>query len=105
MIATYGKESMDTLKNPRRRILSNEEMDAVTDVIATEGEVSGLIALWGVLLGYPLKNHTGEPFHPGSVQIPEDQWHKIAGAMVRTKINVTNFPGFTMVNSGPSGIE
>lgn len=86
---------------PRHRPLTDKELDAITDVIATEGETSGLVALWGVLLGYPMKNHTGDPFHPGSVEIPEKQWTAIAGAMIATKVAVTNFPGFTMVNTGP----
>jgi hypothetical protein len=86
---------------PRHRPLTNHELVAVTDVIATEGEVAGLVALWSVLLGYPMANHTGPPFSPGSVEIPEAQWHAIAGAMVKSRVEVTNFPGFTMVNTGP----
>ena len=87
----------------KQRPLTNHELVAVTDVIATEGEVAGLVALWSVLLGYPLANHTGPPFHPGSFAIPEAQWKAIGTAMMETKVAVTNFPGFTLVNTGPSG--
>ena len=87
-----------------QRPLTNEELDAVTDVVATEGEVAGLVALWAVLLGYPLAHHPGQ-LRPGDYEIPEAQWRKIAAAMVDTKIAVTNFPGFSMVNTGPSGYE
>ena len=88
----------------RQRPLTDGELDAVTDVIAAEGEVSGLVALWAVLLGYPLANHPGQ-LRPGDYAIPESQWRRIAAAMIATTIAPTDFPGFTMVNSGPSGYE
>jgi hypothetical protein len=88
----------------KQRPLTDGELDAVTDVIAAEGEVSGLVALWAVLLGYPLANHPGQ-LRPGDYAIPEVQWRKIAAAMIATTIAPTDFPGFTMVNSGPSGYE
>ncbi len=87
-----------------QRPLTQDELDAVTDVIATEGEVAGLVALWAVLLGYPLANHPGQ-LRPGDYAIPEDQWKAIGTAMMATKVAVTNFPGFTLVNTGPSGYE
>ena len=87
----------------RQRPLTADEIEAVTDEIATEGEVAGLVALWGVLLGYPLANHTGPPFHPGSVAIPATQWKSIAAAMVAA--NTTSFPAGTMINNGPSSFE
>ena len=88
------------------RLLTEPEIGALLDVIATEGEVAGVVALWSVLLGYPLANHTGAPFDPTSIAIPEAQWRALCGAMMTT---TTGEPGFeaalrggTMMNTGPS---
>lgn len=88
----------------KERPLTADELEAVIDVIAAEGEVAGVVALWSVLLGYPLANHTGPPFDPTGVAIPTDQWKAICQAAFDNPQH-DGLRGGTLMNSGPSSYE
>lgn len=98
------------LATARIQKLTDAELEAVILEIQALGETAGVVALWGVLLGYPLANHTGPPVAPWSVAIPKDQWSAITATAIEASETVVSgdrdtMPGGVMLNSGPSSIE
>lgn len=86
-----------------RVVLTDDQLDAIDEVIAVSGVEAGVVAAWEAILGQPLDTYPGT-IVPWDYALPEDQWRRIAQAMIDHD-DQRGFPGGTWLNVGPSSVN